>query len=87
MLIFAAQKPNGTLFNVIDDPNSFADSSSTSLLAAVTFRYMMLTGDFTFLGPANKALNLIRQSVDGSGWLYQVVDPLTFYAPLGPGER
>ena len=86
VLISVAQQPNGTLLNVIDDPNSFADSSATALLAATTYRYMMLTSDFSLVVPANRALNVIRQSVDGNGWLQQVVDPINFYAPLAPGQ-
>ncbi|KAG8953531.1 hypothetical protein FRC03_011750 [Tulasnella sp. 419] len=32
------QQANGTLLNYPDDPNSFADSASTALLAAITYR-------------------------------------------------
>ncbi|KAF7795945.1 hypothetical protein EIP86_007113 [Pleurotus ostreatoroseus] len=84
--VWQFQHPNGTLFNVIDDPTTFADSSSTALLAAVTYRYAALTGDVSLVPAANRVLNLIRLSVDADGWLHQTVDPETFDTPSLPGQ-
>lgn len=70
---------------MIDDPTTFADSSSTALLAAVTYRYAVLTGDVSLIPSANRALNVIRQSVDSDGWLHNTVNPETFNAPSPPG--
>ncbi|KAH9846959.1 Six-hairpin glycosidase [Lenzites betulinus] len=72
------QHTNGTLFNFIDESDSFADSSSTALLASVTYRMAALTGDSSQLAAADKAYNLIKSSVTSSGWLRNTVDPLTF---------
>ena len=72
--------------NVIDDETTFADSSSTALLAAVTFRYAVLTGDLTLIPAASRALKVIRESVDEDGWLHQTVDPETFDTPSQPGQ-
>ena len=71
---------------MIDDSTTFADSSSTALLAAVTYRYAALTGDVSLVPAANRALNLIRLSVDTDGWLHQTVDPETFDTPSLPGQ-
>ena len=80
------QQWNGTLLNVIDDSTTFADSSGTALLAAVTYRYAVLTGDLRLVPAANRALSVIRESVDRDGWLHQTVDPLTFNTTSLPGQ-
>ncbi|GJE84408.1 six-hairpin glycosidase [Phanerochaete sordida] len=80
------QQPSGTLTNVIDDSTTFPDSSSTALLAAVTYRLAVLTADYSLVAPANRALNYIRQNVNGDGWLLNTVDPETFNTPSKPGE-
>lgn len=77
------QQPNGALLNYIDDTTSFADMSSTALMAASTFRLAYLTSDRAnlsladarLLAAARKARSLIIQSLDGDGWLTNVVDP------------
>ncbi|KAH8106137.1 Six-hairpin glycosidase [Cristinia sonorae] len=79
------QGNNGTLFNVIDDPTTFADTSSTALLAASTYRLASITNNHTLIPFADRALQLIKDSVDGNGWLHNTVDPLTFFAPSPPG--
>ncbi|CAL1701354.1 unnamed protein product [Somion occarium] len=79
------QQTNGTLLNVLDDPRSFADSSSTALLAAATFRLASITRDFSHVLPATRAFQLIQQSLDSDGWLLNTVDPLTFNTPSAPG--
>ncbi|KAI0832503.1 Six-hairpin glycosidase [Trametes gibbosa] len=78
------QHSNGTLFNYIDESDSFADSSSTALLASVTYRMAALTGDTSQLSAADKAYNLIKSSVDSGGWLRNTVDPLTFNTASAP---
>lgn len=82
---WANQQPSGALTNVIDDPSTFPDSSSTALLAAVTYRYAVLTSDDSLIPAANRALNFIRQNVNPDGWLLQTVDPETFYTASSPG--
>ena len=79
------QHSNGTLFNYIDENNSFGDTSSTALLAAVTYRLATLTGDHSHISAADKAYNLIKSRVDSKGWLRNTVDPLTFSTPSKPG--
>ncbi|KAJ8483299.1 hypothetical protein ONZ51_g4792 [Trametes cubensis] len=81
------QHSNGTLYNYIDQSTSFADSSSTALLASVTYRMATLTSDNSHIPAANKAYNLIKSSVDSNGWLRNTVDPETFNTPSKPGEH
>jgi hypothetical protein len=81
------QQTNGTLLNYIDQPDSFADTSSTALLAASTFRYASMTGDNTHIPAAIRALELIRCSINDQGWLNGTVDPLKFSSPSPPGEH
>ncbi|CDO75328.1 hypothetical protein BN946_scf184848.g5 [Trametes cinnabarina] len=80
------QHANGTLFNYIDESDSFADSSSTALLAAVTYRLASLTGDYSHIWAVDKAYNLIKSSVDSNGWLLNTVDPETFSTPSQSGS-
>ena len=80
-----SQRTNGTLYNYIDQDTSFADSSSTALLGAVSFRYAQLTGDYSHLPNAYRALQLVRASVNADGWLLNTVDPMTFNTPSQPG--
>jgi rhamnogalacturonyl hydrolase YesR len=76
------QQTNGTLLNVLDDPASFADSSSTALMAAVTYRLASIIPQAIRLVPyADKARKLIGASIDANGWLTQVVDPYAFSKP------
>ncbi|KAL1944224.1 hypothetical protein VTO73DRAFT_3409 [Trametes versicolor] len=81
------QHSNGTLFNYIDESNTFADTSSTALLAAVTYRMATLTGDTGHVSAADKAYNLIKASVDSNGWLRNTVDPETFNSPSLAGSH
>ena len=71
----APQQQNGTLLNYVDQSNSFADSSSTALLAATTFRYSTLTGDVKHDTAAMEALDLVFNSIDDDGWLLNTVNP------------
>ncbi|KAA1465990.1 Six-hairpin glycosidase [Dentipellis sp. KUC8613] len=79
------QHPNGTLFNYLNDATSFADTSSTALLATSSFRLATLTGSPRHIPAAVRALRLIRASVDADGWLQGTVDPLSFSTPSAPG--
>jgi len=81
------QQSNGTLLNYVDQPYSFADSASTALLAATTFRYSLLTYDEKHDAAAMQALSLVWQSIDQNGWLLNVVDPLSFAQPLQAGAH
>lgn len=81
------QQTNGTLLNTLDNPNSFADSSSTALLAASTYRLATITKDDQWIPFADKASQLIVNSVDQDGWLENTVDPETFNTPSLPGAH
>jgi rhamnogalacturonyl hydrolase YesR len=81
------QKASGTLLNYLDQPGSFADSSSTALLAASTFRFASMTGNEKHIPAATRALQLIRNSVDSQGWLHNTVNPETFSSPSPPGQH
>ncbi|KAK0206262.1 Six-hairpin glycosidase [Desarmillaria ectypa] len=72
------QTDNGTLRNVIDDESTFADSSSTALFAAVTYRMAAYNNDTSLIPKADKAFELIKGSIDDEGWLQDTVDPYTF---------
>lgn len=52
----------------------------------MTYRYASLTGDVSLVPAANRALDVIRLSVDEDGWLHQTVDPETFNTPSLPGQ-
>lgn len=69
------QQSNGTLLNYVDQPDSFADSASTALLAATTLRYSLLTSDSKHDAAALQALELAFSSIDEDGWLLNTVDP------------
>jgi rhamnogalacturonyl hydrolase YesR len=81
------QQSNGTLLNYVDQPDSFADSASTALLAATTFRYSLLTYDGKHDAAAMQALSLVWQSIDQNGWLLNVVDPFSFTQQLRGGAH
>ncbi|KAF8665575.1 hypothetical protein AX16_000033 [Volvariella volvacea WC 439] len=80
------QRPNGAVYNVIDDDESFTDTAATALLAAVTYRMAAITGDARHLPFANRAFNLIKDSIDEDGWLLDTTDPYTFHQPSPPGQ-
>ncbi|KAI0750887.1 Six-hairpin glycosidase [Daedaleopsis nitida] len=81
------QRANGTLFNYIDEDDSFADTSGTALLAAVSYRMATRTGDLTHIPAADKAFKLIQDSLTEDGWLLNTVDPLTFDTPSSAGSH
>ncbi|KAH9963384.1 Six-hairpin glycosidase [Lactifluus volemus] len=79
--VWKHQQSNGTLLNYIDQPNSFADSSSTALLAATSFRYSAFTNDSKHDDAATRAMNLVFDSLDKNGWLLNTVDPEKVVSP------
>jgi len=81
------QQANGTLLNYLDQPDSFADSASTALMAASTFRFARITCNNTHIPAAILALQLVQDSIDDQGWLLNTVDPLTFSSPSAPGQH
>jgi len=76
--VWGYQQANGTLLNYVDQPGSFADSSSTALLAATTFRYGMITGDGKHDAAAIRALDLVTDSLDDDEWLLNTVNPYSY---------
>ncbi|KAH9906085.1 Six-hairpin glycosidase [Epithele typhae] len=85
--VWKFQHSNGTLFNYIDQEatTTFADTASTALLAASSYRYATLTGKFDHIAAASKAFDLIKASLTDDGWLLGTTDPLTFSAPSKAG--
>jgi len=74
------QTSAGALYNVINDSNSFTDTSSTALIASVTFRLAVIKEDnLTYISNANAAYDFVHGNIDSNGWLRNTVDPLTFY--------
>src|ERR1700761_5671247 len=63
------QQANGTLLNYIDQPDSFADSASTALMAATTFRFANIMNNSTHIQAATLALQLVQDSINDQGWL------------------
>jgi len=85
--VWRYQQENGTLLNYVDQSGSFADSSSTALLAATTFRYSTLTGDTKHDPAAMEALDLVFASLDNEGWLLNTVDPNAWTSRSQPGAH
>jgi len=79
--VWTYQQESGALLNILDDPTSFADSSSTALLSSVAYRMATLTNDNTHVNSANKALSFVSQNIDANGWLQNTVNPYTFWTP------
>jgi rhamnogalacturonyl hydrolase YesR len=78
------QLANGTLLNVLDGnaSSTFADTASTALLAATTFRYAVLANSTAHVDAAVAAMLAVGASIDSNGWLRGTTDPYTFSAPL-----
>ncbi|KAG9075342.1 hypothetical protein FS749_012997 [Ceratobasidium sp. UAMH 11750] len=79
--IWKYQQPNGTLLNYATESTTFADTASTALLAATTYRLAtrLPKTNLTFaLAAASKARTLVAQSIDANGWLTNVVDPWNY---------
>ncbi|CAE6446778.1 unnamed protein product [Rhizoctonia solani] len=83
--VWKYQQQNGTLLNYATDGTSFADSASTALLAAATYRlatHLHTTGSKAdidaALVSAGRARTLVSRSLDADGWLQNVVDPWNF---------
>jgi len=81
------QQSNGTLLNYVDQPDSFADSASTALLAATTLRYSLLMSDSKHDAAALRALELAFSSIDEDGWLLNTVDPEAWTTPSPDGSH
>jgi len=82
-----SQTSAGALCNVINDPSSFTDTSSTALIASATFRLAVLKEDnSTYISNANAAYDFVRSNIDSDGWLRNTADPLTFYTPSSSSE-
>lgn len=79
-----SQGANGTLFNVIDNSTWFPDTAGTAMMASATYRLATHTGDYSLIPFAEKAFQLIKDSIDEEGRLLDTVDPLSFYEPLRP---
>ncbi|CAE6479797.1 unnamed protein product [Rhizoctonia solani] len=83
--VWKYQQQNGTLLNYATDSTSFADSASTALLAAATYRlaaHLKSTGSNanidSVIASAARARALVSRSIDADGWLQNVVDPWNF---------
>ncbi|CAE6426019.1 unnamed protein product [Rhizoctonia solani] len=83
--VWKYQQQNGTLLNYATDGSSFADSASTALLAAATYRlatHLESTGSNanidSAIASAARARTLVSRSIDADGWLQNVVDPWNF---------
>ncbi|PFH52600.1 hypothetical protein AMATHDRAFT_189281 [Amanita thiersii Skay4041] len=74
----------GTLLNVLDDPKTFGDTASTALIASVTYRLAVLNKDSLHVSNADRAMELIKNSIDRNGWLRNTVNPYTFHSPSPP---
>ena len=85
-MVWCSQQDNGTLLNYLDQPDSFADSSSTALLAATTFRYSKLANDGKHDTAAMEAFDLVLNSIDQDGWLLNTVDPIIWGSPSQDGS-
>lgn len=73
------QQDSGALLNHIDEAGSFVDLSGTALLAAATFRLAVFTSNPRNVGNAVKARKLVLNSIDGDGWLENVVNPYDWH--------
>lgn len=80
------QAENGTLLNVLNNASSFGETSATALLAATTYRLASITHNSTLIPAANKAFELIKDSINEEGWLVGTVDPITFYTQSAEGS-
>ncbi|KAH9991633.1 glycosyl hydrolase family 88-domain-containing protein [Russula compacta] len=85
--VWRYQQSNGTLLNYVDQSNSFADSASTALLAAATFRYSKLTNDGKHDTAAMQAFDLVFNSIDQNGWLLNTVNPESWSLPSAAGAH
>ncbi|KAF9057455.1 Six-hairpin glycosidase-like protein [Panaeolus papilionaceus] len=81
------QGANGTLHNVIDDPQTFGDTASTALLAATTYRMAIFKNSTTLIPNADRAFKLINDSITSEGWLRNSVNPITFHSILPDAEH
>jgi hypothetical protein len=75
------QTLDGSLRNVVDNPTSSIDMTSTALMAATTHRLAISKNDGSWLSSANRAIKALKQTVASSGRLQNMVDPMTLHQP------
>lgn len=80
---FSYLRQDGLLPNYFDVPNSFSDAAGSALLASSAFRLATLdasssTDYSSILRSASTIRVTVNNHVGSSGWLSQVVDPLSF---------
>jgi hypothetical protein len=71
--------------NYVDQP-VFADAAGAALLASVSYRYAALGLGYSTLDYANAAYQSITASLNASGAVEPVVDPLSYTRELPVGE-
>jgi rhamnogalacturonyl hydrolase YesR len=82
------QASMGIFYSYVDQksPNTFADTSETSLITAATYRLAAYTNNAQYIPNAEKAYALILKSIDSRGWLQNTVDPEIFSTPSKAGS-
>ncbi|KAG8798726.1 hypothetical protein FRC17_007340 [Serendipita sp. 399] len=79
--VWQYQRPDGSLYNYLDEDGSFTDMSGTAFMAAVTYRLAMIGDAAHFIPNADKALALVKNSITSDGRLKNVVNPYDFTTP------
>jgi hypothetical protein len=79
--VWQHQQPDGSLNNYLDSDDSFQDMSSTAFMAAVTYRLALITDATDHIPAADKAFALVKEKVDATGKLQNVVNPYDFSTP------
>lgn len=79
--VWQHQQPDGSLNNYLDSDDSFQDMSSTAFMAAVTYRLALITDATVHIPAADKAFALVKEKVDATGTLQNVVNPYEFSTP------
>jgi hypothetical protein len=81
------QQEDGSLFNYLDQPDSFMDLSSTSFMAAITYRLAVITDVTSHIQCADNAFALVKNNIAEDGRLLNVVNPYDFatlYSDVSP---
>ena len=65
------------------------DTSSTALIAPVTYRMAVFENDTSLISCASHALKFVQNNVDADGRLQNIVTviPIMFHGPLPPAEH
>lgn len=69
---------------------SFMDTSSTALIAPVTYRMAVFEKDTSLISSASHALKFVQNDVDADGRLQNIVTvkgPIMFHGPVPPAEH